>query len=235
MGIKMKYFIDAEFIEDGKTIDLISIALVREEGSTLYLQNSECNFTQGSDFVWRHVYPHLSHFDMRGKRACFPQLVVGDSGLSRRTITPCRLDSDGDDPCHWATRAEIRDAVLAFCDLNKYGKPEFWGYYADYDWVAFCQLFGSMVELPKGFPMYCRDIKQWADDLGGIRIPKPEREIHHSLVDALWVKEAHLFLSECMKSEPSQRKSVMQSPSLHHKQEEPPPHARRTTPHESTL
>lgn len=42
-------------------------------------------------------------------------------------------------------------------------KPEFYAYYADYDWVVFCWLFGSMMNLPKGFPMYCNDLKQDLD------------------------------------------------------------------------
>ena len=37
---------------------------------------------------------------------------------------------------------------------------EFYAYYADYDWVVFCWLFGTMINLPKGFPMYCIDLKQ---------------------------------------------------------------------------
>ncbi len=41
---------------------------------------------------------------------------------------------------------------------------EFYGYYCDYDWVLFCSLFGKMIELPKGFPMYCRDLKQMFDE-----------------------------------------------------------------------
>lgn len=40
---------------------------------------------------------------------------------------------------------------------------EFYGYYCDYDWVAFCALFGKMIDLPKGFPMYCKDLKQMLD------------------------------------------------------------------------
>lgn len=43
-------------------------------------------------------------------------------------------------------------------------RPEFYAYYASYDWVVFCWLFGRMVLLPKGFPMYCRDLKQMLDD-----------------------------------------------------------------------
>ena len=190
----MKYFLDTEFIEDGKTIDLISIGIVSEDGRTIYLQNSECKFSNASDWVWRNVYPHLSHFDMRGKRLCSEIHETYDSGLGHREITKCSKNIDN--PCPWGRRNEIRDLVLTFCDVEKYGKPEFWGYFADYDWVAFCQLFGTMMDLPKGFPMYCRDIKQWADKLDGARIPKPEVEIHHALSDAEWVKETHDFLSK---------------------------------------
>jgi len=37
----MKYFIDTEFYEDGKTIDLISLGVVAEDGRELYLCNQE--------------------------------------------------------------------------------------------------------------------------------------------------------------------------------------------------
>lgn len=51
---------------------------------------------------------------------------------------------------------------------KKYGwdtEPiEFYGYYADYDWVLFCSLFGKMIDLPHDFPMYCRDLKQMLDE-----------------------------------------------------------------------
>ena len=42
--------------------------------------------------------------------------------------------------------------------------PKFYGYYSDYDWVVFCWLFGKMIDLPKGFPMYCIDLKQTLDE-----------------------------------------------------------------------
>ena len=41
---------------------------------------------------------------------------------------------------------------------------QFYGYYADYDWVVFCWLFGKMINLPNGFPMYCVDLKQILDE-----------------------------------------------------------------------
>jgi hypothetical protein len=49
-------------------------------------------------------------------------------------------------------------------DLQNNTSPEFYAYYADYDWVLFCSLFGRMIDLPKGFPMYCRDLKQMSDE-----------------------------------------------------------------------
>ena len=58
---------------------------------------------------------------------------------------------------------------IPFEEMKKYEltgkhKPEFYAYYADYDWVVFCWLFGKMIDLPKGFPMYCRDLKQDLDN-----------------------------------------------------------------------
>jgi len=73
-------------------------------------------------------------------------------------------------------------------------KPEFWGYYADYDWVVFCQLFGTMMNLPKGWPMYCRDLKQWCDSLGNPKLPKQTSTEHNALEDARWNRDVYKFL-----------------------------------------
>src|SRR4029077_17890728 len=97
--------------------------------------------------------------------------------------------------CEWRGRVDIEREVRAFCDPEKDGKHEFWGYYADYDWVAICQLFGRMIDLPKGWPKYCRDLKQWADDLGNPKLPKQSTDEHSALADAQWNKQAWEFLS----------------------------------------
>jgi hypothetical protein len=39
----MRYWLDTEFIEDGHTIDLISIGIVAEDGRELYAENMECD------------------------------------------------------------------------------------------------------------------------------------------------------------------------------------------------
>ncbi len=90
--------------------------------------------------------------------------------------------------------AEIAILIMDFCDPEKYGKPEFYGYYADYDWVVFCQIFGTMMDLPKGFPMYCRDIKQMADGIGNPKLPEQGKDEHNALADAKWNKVAYDFV-----------------------------------------
>lgn len=87
---------------------------------------------------------------------------------------------------------EIANAVTEFIqgDGQLCPKLEFWGYYADYDWVVFCQIFGSMMELPKGFPRYCNDIKQLCESLGNPRLPEQGKGEHNALADARWNKVA---------------------------------------------
>ena len=87
--------------------------------------------------------------------------------------------------------ATIAEKIRTFVGADK---PEFWGYYADYDWVVLCQLFGSMVRLPKGWPMYCRDIKQWCDSLGNPDLPVQGKGEHNAIADARWNKTAYEFL-----------------------------------------
>lgn len=146
----MRIFFDTEFIEDGKTIDLISIGLVAEDGRELYLENSECNLSRASPWVQENVLPHLT----------------GD-----------RVD-----------RVAMGTAIRNFVDPERFGKPQFWAYYAHYDWVALCQLFGTMMDLPEGWPMYCRDFKQWLDEHGNPAMDTHGADHHNALADALHLK-----------------------------------------------
>lgn len=148
----MKIWFDTEFIEDGKTIDLISIGMVREDGVVLYCESNEYAPSSASQWVKENVFPHLH-----------------GGGVSRKTISKRIRDFAGE-------------------------KPEFWGYYADYDWVVLCQLFGTMMNLPDGWPMYCRDIKQLCDSLGNPKLPEQGKGEHHALADAQWNRLAHEFL-----------------------------------------
>lgn len=151
----MKIFFDTEFYENGRTIDLISIGIVREDGLTYYAERADASVTAGqTEWLKENVKPHLM------------------GGLTEKFLTEIAID------------------IVRFVGE----RPEFWAYYADYDWVVLCQLYGTMMQLPKGWPMYCRDVKQLCDALGNPRLPKQESAKHNALADALHVKLMWEFL-----------------------------------------
>jgi hypothetical protein len=87
-------------------------------------------------------------------------------------------------------RKQIAEDIRAFVGPE----PEFWGYYADYDWVLLCQLFGTMMDLPKGWPLFCRDLIQLCKHKGNPKLPKQVLPAHHALADAQHNKVIHEFL-----------------------------------------
>ncbi len=150
----MRVFFDTEFIEDGKTIDLISIGLVCDDGRHLYAVSSEFDAEKADDWVQRNVLAHIPEDQVRYPRKHIASLIEN----------------------------------FLFGD-----EPEFWAYFADYDWVVLCQLYGRMIDLPKGWPKYCRDLKQLSDETG-IKLPEQKGVEHHALADAEWVAQAYTFL-----------------------------------------
>lgn len=90
----------------------------------------------------------------------------------------------------WKTRAQIAAAIVDFVGEH----PEFWAFYADYDWVVLCQLYGTMLSIPKTWPLFCMDIKQLCVTKGDPRLPAQTSTEHHALADARWDQEAWLFL-----------------------------------------
>lgn len=153
----MKYFYDTEFIEDGKTIDLVSIGIVAEDGRTYYAISTEFDSTKADKWVMDNVIKKLE--------------------TAKQEL--------------WKSRHQIKEDIIAFIGE---GKPELWAYYADYDHVVLCQLFGRMIDLPKNYPFYTLDIKQLCNSLGNPSLPVQENE-HNALDDAKWNKEAYEFLN----------------------------------------
>ena len=151
----MKFWFDTEFIEDGKTIDLISIGVVSEDGRTYYAEVEGCDLSRANDWVKANVIPHLDGINL-------------------------------------FSRKEIADDLVKFMGHN----PEIWAYYGAYDWVVLCQLFGTMMDLPKSWPMFVHDVKQLNSSLGGPKLPEQTSTEHNALADAIWTKEAWLFMSK---------------------------------------
>lgn len=94
----------------------------------------------------------------------------------------------------WRSREEILEDIVDFCDKDLYGWPEFWAYYAAFDWIAFCWIFGPMGLMPHGWPQYCLDIKQLAVSRGNPDLPEQPGKQHDALADARWNKQVWEYL-----------------------------------------
>jgi hypothetical protein len=189
----MKYFLDTEFIEGfnkpifGKRrhfIDLISIGIVCEDGRPFYRISKDYNYADADKWVRDNVILPM-----------YKQTVSGDARN--------RYDAETFHQYYGKSNEGIAGDILEFfgCEYQDgfWAAPtgiEVYGYYADYDWVLFCSLFGRMIDLPKGFPMYCKDLKQMMDDRGlskewkQTNCPDPEGE-HNALIDAKWNKNLY--------------------------------------------
>ena len=55
----MRFFYDTEFIEDGRTIDLVSIGVVDERGREFYAVSTEFDAGRAGSWVREHVLPQL--------------------------------------------------------------------------------------------------------------------------------------------------------------------------------
>lgn len=169
----MRYFLDTEFTEDGRTIDLISIGIVAEDGREFYAESTEADLSKASEWVQENVLPHLWSRQSDQRAANAWSRDGGHGGLLTRS----------------AIKRELLDYVAEAGE-----SPEFWGYYADYDWVAVAQLFGTMMDLPADWPMFCMDLKQEAVRLGNPTLPEQSSAEHHALADARWNQQVYDFL-----------------------------------------
>lgn len=153
----MKFFIDTEFIEGfTKTfwrqrrhfIELISIGIVAEDGSRYYAISSEFNPSEADQWVKDNVIAKLEKNALlyRTKKQIAQDILEFVNSKQKS------YESRFHDP-----------AMKGLVELPM-TPIQFYAYFADYDWVLFCSLFGRMIDLPLNFPMYCRDIKQMLDE-----------------------------------------------------------------------
>lgn len=170
---RLRYWFDTEFIEDGRTIDLISIGVVCEDGREFYAESLDVDLSRANEWVQDNVLPHLWSRQADKRDANLWSRYGGHGGLMNRL--------------------GIANALMRFVAQGN-GKPQFWAYYGDYDWVVLCQLYGRMIDLPDGWPMFAMDVKQLAVSLGDPRLPEQTSTEHHALADARWTRDAHLWL-----------------------------------------
>ncbi len=182
---------DCEFIEDGRTIDLISIGLVAEDGREYYAESSDAPWDRirRRDWLMRNVVPHLvitgrTSLDayLKNHPNSYPQPSVDLVGpdMSSSLVKP-----------RWVIANEVREFILATPDR------ELWAWYGAYDHVVLCQLWGAMIRLPDGVPMWTNDLKQEAERLGNPGLPPmPGVSKHNALSDARECQYRRHWLAE---------------------------------------
>lgn len=162
-----RIFYDTEFIEDGRAIDLISIGMVREDtGAELYLVNSDMPVRRIRKHPWlmANVVPGLpkAYGDFRN---AMPRRWLFHYGDQR--VQPLKV---------------IAKCVRHF--VTDTPDPQLWAWYGAYDHVVLAQLFGSMIDLPDGIPMWTNDLRQEAERLGNPPLPEQAAGVHNALADA---------------------------------------------------
>jgi hypothetical protein len=102
----VKYFYDTEFIDDGRTIDLISIGVAAEDGREYYAISTEFNPERAGAWVRKHVLPKLPS----------PSSKLWKSRRQIRSDLEDFFDVDGDETIElWAWVAAYDHVVL--CQL----------------------------------------------------------------------------------------------------------------------
>lgn len=180
----MKLFYDTEFIDDGRTIDLVSIGIVAEDGQEYYAVSSEFDRWKFGTNAWliRNVLPSLP---TTWKIQWIPHEAT------ETTIILPGLDLR--DPCV-KTRGEIADDVRRF--ILSFDRPQLWAWYGAYDHVVLAQLFGRMTQLPANVPMFTCDLKQECVRLGDLRVPEQKSGAHNALEDARHNRVIHDYLEK---------------------------------------
>lgn len=211
----IRYFYDTEFIDNGTTIDLVSIGIVavpdwcldptmplgehdvaRRHAREYYAVNADADLDalKGRDWLVRNVLPHLpltnrtglDHYLKGGKAAELPG-VLSLVSLSRvaTEVKP-----------KWVIANEVRDFMLAplyEADDDAVIDLELWADYSAYDHVALAQLWGPMMSLPRGIPMYTNDLQQYRRTVGDLSYrpdTDPDAE-HNALADAWYALDLY--------------------------------------------
>lgn len=147
----MKYWYDTEFLEDGKTIDLISIGIVAEDGREYYAISKNADWSR----------------------------IRQDDWLVSNVMASLPQETDHPD---FKTREQIATEVRDFLLFDK--NPKLWAWYGAYDHVVLCQLWGKMIDLPQGIPMFTHDLRAMMNRGEAMKLPKQPDGLHNALADA---------------------------------------------------
>lgn len=169
MAPRIKYFYDTEFHERGgaSAIEAISIGIIDEMGRTYYAvyNDFDTRAVASNEWLMKNVMSSIQH----------DQFVVADFEGKPLVRDIYVTDKDA------KPRAVIAQEIIDFVHGSE---PEWWNWYGAYDHVVLCQTFGTMMDLPHGFPMFSCDLKQLHRDKGYPAMPRQPDGLHNALEDA---------------------------------------------------
>jgi len=187
-------FYDTEFVDDGVTVELVSFGMVSlppHTGQLYYITADDHTIDRVVAHPWlsQNVLPHL------------PVKVAYDHtrqtmDRAGRTHTPVKYwewDTAHPDFALVVPKSVIRDEVRKFILART--DPQLWAYFGAYDHVAMAQLFGPMVDLPQGIPMYTNEFMQLWRRAGNPPLPNKPKDTHNALADAAWLALAYMTVT----------------------------------------
>jgi hypothetical protein len=183
----MKFYLDTEFLHTSRTIDLISIGIMAEDGREYY---AVCQ-----DAPWERIIAH----DWLMENVVESMLKSGSVLFERNPAVPADLGRLTANPDHRDVKQHfmIRREVMTFLLRHNDGfPPELWGWYSGFDYVVLSQLFGTMADYPSSLPMWINDLRQETERLGVYQsLPVQAGGLHNALEDAKWNKQVGEYLT----------------------------------------
>lgn len=200
----MKYFYDTEFIDDGHIIELISIGIVAGDGREYYAVNQDVSQDRILQSTWLrdNVWPSLPTRALTQHE----ELILGARQFRPPAQAPLAtdlyyrlgaIDTEAPEVKHKTVIAdEVRDFILQPAGNEIRADVELWADYAAYDHVALAQLFGPMIALPHGIPMFTNDLQQLighvvARSAQPLTLPVQKSGGHNALADARHLKACY--------------------------------------------
>lgn len=173
----MRVYMDWEFVEDGVTIQPISVGMVREDGKELYYEfiNAPISDILRHEWLKENVLPHLS---VGWNKA----MLTGEAD----TVVKSKL----------SIRNKVYDFLLDAYKADRANPLELWGWYSAYDHLCLAQLFGKMIDLPGWCPMWTSDVRQEFHRLGNPSYPRQTEGLHNALADAKFLMTKHQWLMD---------------------------------------
>jgi hypothetical protein len=195
-----RVFYDTEFLENGRTVELISIGLITDDGATYYAVNGDLDDSstitlENRNTAWDRIVEHdwlvrnvVPHLPLNGR----PAATLGSMFGGKANARGVRLDHTNSDV---KPRQVIANEVRDF--LRAAGPDiELWAWYGAYDHVVLCWLWGRMIDLPDGVPMWTNDLRQERARLGDPEMPRQGAGEHNALADAVHNRDMARFLDQ---------------------------------------